>query len=164
MKTCSGPASPQSTAAYISPSATTEGITIDPPRRWMKTPIARARGICTSTGKIAAGYCLSTAAITSPKIARTIQSATIRMTRKSVRTRGPRRSPATSPTVRPLFLSETASAPRSCTAPMKIAPRTTQMIAGTQPHITAMAGPTMGPVPAIEVKWWPKTTERLVGQ
>ena len=44
-------------------------------------------------------------------------------------------------------------APKSCTAPIKIDPKTTQRSAGTQPHMMAMAGPTIGPVPAMEVKW-----------
>ena len=68
-----------------------------------------------------------------------------------------------SPTVWPLLRIETTSAPKSWTAPMKIDPKTTQSNAGTQPHITAIAGPTIGPVPAIEVKWWPKTTDFEVG-
>ena len=41
---------------------------------------------------------------------------------------------------------------KSCTAPIRIEPKTTQSRAGTQPHMMAMAGPTIGPVPAIEVK------------
>ena len=36
--------------------------------------------------------------------------------------------------------------------PIKIEPKTTQIKAGSHPHITPIAGPTMGPVPAIEVK------------
>ena len=35
---------------------------------------------------------------------------------------------------------------------MRIEPNTTHSRAGTHPHMMAMAGPTMGPVPAIEVK------------
>ena len=46
---------------------------------------------------------------------------------------------------------------------MKIEPSTTHNSAGTQPHMMAIAGPTIGPVPAMEVKWWPKTTDLLVG-
>ena len=68
-----------------------------------------------------------------------------------------------SPTVWPRLRSETTNDPRSCTAPIKIDPNTTQTKAGTQPHITARAGPTIGPVPAIDVKWWPKTTLLAVG-
>ena len=32
-----------------------------------------------------------------------------------------------------------------------------------QPQKTAIAGPTMGPVPAMLVKWWPKMTSLRVG-
>ena len=46
---------------------------------------------------------------------------------------------------------------------MKIDPNNTQSRAGNQPQITAKAGPTMGPVPAIDVKWWPNTTPFEVG-
>ena len=35
---------------------------------------------------------------------------------------------------------------------MNIEPSTTHNSAGTQPHMIAIAGPTIGPVPAIEVK------------
>jgi len=42
-------------------------------------------------------------------------------------------------------------APKSCTAPMKMLPTTTQITAGTQPQIMPIAGPTIGPVPAIDV-------------
>ena len=35
---------------------------------------------------------------------------------------------------------DTTSAPKSCTAPTKIAPITTHSIAGSQPQMTAMAG------------------------
>ena len=35
---------------------------------------------------------------------------------------------------------------------MKIEPKTTHNNAGTQPHMMAIAGPTIGPVPAIDAK------------
>ena len=47
---------------------------------------------------------------------------------------------------------ETTKAPKSCTAPMKIDPNNTHSNAGSQPQKTAMAGPTIGPVPAMLVK------------
>ena len=72
--------------------------------------------------------------------------------RKSKRTRLLSNLPAMSPTVCPLLLKLTTKAPKSCTAPIRIEPKTTQSRAGTQPHMMAMAGPTIGPVPAIEVK------------
>ena len=42
-------------------------------------------------------------------------------------------------------------------------PNSTHSRAGTHPQITASAGPTIGPVPAMEVKWWPKMMPFLVG-
>jgi hypothetical protein len=52
----------------------------------------------------------------------------------------------------PLCLMEMTREPKSWTAPMKIEPTTIHMTAGSQPHITAIAGPTIGPVPEIEAK------------
>ena len=66
------------------------------------------------------------------------------MARKPTRARSPRNSPARSPMVRPPRLAESARAAKSCTAPMKIVPSTTHAKAGSQPHTTAMAGPTIG--------------------
>ena len=45
----------------------------------------------------------------------------------------------------------------------KTVPRVTQRKAGPQPQITATAGPTIGEAPATEVKWWPHSTNLLVG-
>ena len=53
---------------------------------------------------------------------------------------------------------ETTRAPKSCTAPMKIAPSTTHSIAGSQPQMTAMAGPSIGDRPVIDAYWWPNST------
>ena len=63
----------------------------------------------------------------------------------------------------PLALKEITKAPKSWTAPKKIEPKNTQSAAGIQPQIIAIAGPTMGPKPAIEVKWCPKRISLLVG-
>jgi hypothetical protein len=63
----------------------------------------------------------------------------------------------------PWLRIEMISAPKSWTAPMTMLPTNTHNNAGTHPQMMAMAGPTMGPVPAIEVKWWPKMTSFLVG-
>ena len=59
---------------------------------------------------------------------------------------------AMSPIDWPRFRKLTTSAPKSCTAPMKIDPNNTQHNAGIQPHMMAIAGPTIGPVPAMLVK------------
>ena len=79
-------------------------------------------------------------------------------TRKSVRMRGPTTWPATSPIERPPWRVLMTSAEKSWAAPMKIVPMETQSSAGSQPQITAMAGPTIGAAPAIEAKWWPQST------
>jgi hypothetical protein len=42
-------------------------------------------------------------------------------------------------------------------------PITTHSTAGSQPQMTATAGPRIGPSPAIEAKWWPNNTGTLVG-
>ena len=44
------------------------------------------------------------------------------------------------------------NAPKSCTAPINIVPKTTHKNAGTHPQKTAMHGPIIGAAPAIEVK------------
>jgi len=46
---------------------------------------------------------------------------------------------------------------------MNSEPPTTQIMAGSQPQITAMAGPSIGDKPVIEAKWWPKRTPRGAG-
>jgi hypothetical protein len=42
---------------------------------------------------------------------------------------------------------------------MKITPSTIQISTGPQPKASAAAmGPTIGPAPAMELKWWPNTS------
>ena len=64
------------------------------------------------------------------------------------------RRPITSSAIRPMDLPLARmlmhNAEKSWTAPTNSVPRTTQIIAGTQPQITAMAGPSMGASPAID--------------
>ena len=45
----------------------------------------------------------------------------------------------------------------------KMVPSVTHRKAGSQPQITATAGPTIGAAPATEVKWWPHSTHLFVG-
>ena len=52
----------------------------------------------------------------------------------------------------PLFLSDMTRAEKSCTPPRKTVPNVTHSTAGTHPQIIPMAGPTIGPKPAMEVK------------
>ena len=62
----------------------------------------------------------------------------------------PMRLSAMAPMERPLARAETTRAPKSWTQPTKMAPPTTQSMAGSQPQITAMAGPSMGDSPVME--------------
>ena len=92
------------------------------------------------------------------KTASTIQIRIEMITRNAVRTRGLTTAPAIWPIELPRCRRLITSAEKSWTAPMKMVPTTTQTSAGSQPQITAMAGPTIGAAPAIEVKWWPQRT------
>ncbi len=97
------------------------------------------------------------------KIAITIQSSKKMINKKRVLTLLLTTLAAKSPMDLPLALRDTTNAPKSWTAPKKIAPKKIQITAGTQPHMIAIAGPTMGPKPAIDVKWCPKRISFLVG-
>jgi hypothetical protein len=83
--------------------------------------------------------------------ARTIQIRNEMMSRKSVFVRGEMTPPVMSPIERPRFRRLIASAAMSWTAPMNSVPSATQRRAGSQPQMTASAGPTMGAAPAIDV-------------
>lgn len=63
----------------------------------------------------------------------------------------------------PRLRTEAHRAPRSCMPAKKTVPSVTQRKAGSQPQITATAGPTIGAAPATEVKWWPHRMNLLVG-
>ena len=82
---------------------------------------------------------------------------------KRVRARGPTMSPVREPIDWALLRTLTQTAPKSCTPAKKIVPTVTQMKAGSQPQMTAIAGPTMGAKPATAVKWCPHRTMRGVG-
>ena len=60
--------------------------------------------------------------------------------------------------VRPLFFTEAYMDEKSCTAPKNTPPMSTHKSTGTQPNTAAWMGPLMGPAPAMEANWWPKTT------
>ncbi len=71
----------------------------------------------------------------------------------------------TSPTDLPSCRIDATRAPISCGPPKKEEPRRHQRYAGNQPNILAAAiGPTMGPAPAMEAKWCPKSTAGWAGQ
>ena len=69
----------------------------------------------------------------------------------SIRALGEMISPMYWPIDFPWWRAEMIRVPKSCTAPIKMEPNTTHSIAGSQPQITAIAGPMMGDEPAIEV-------------
>jgi len=101
--------------------------------------------------------------ITAAKAPLTISRTRKITTRNRLRPREPISRPLSMPTDWPLLRALAQSAPKSCTPAKKIVPSTTQRNAGTQPQITAIAGPTIGAAPATEVKWWPQSTNLLVG-
>ena len=46
---------------------------------------------------------------------------------------------------------------------MKTHPSTTHSTTAPQPKYAAAMGPTIGPAPAIDAKWWPKSTAGEAG-
>ena len=70
--------------------------------------------------------------------------------RNSTFARAPMTPSATLPMDWPFARMETTSAEKSCTQPTKTAPKTTHSMAGTQPQMTATAGPSIGANPVIE--------------
>ena len=98
------------------------------------------------------GNCENRVAIIYAKTAITIHVRKKIIVRNSARALLPMIIPVKSPMEWPLFFAESTKHPKSCTAPMKIVPKTTHSTAGSQPHITAIAGPTIGAAPATDVK------------
>jgi len=125
-------------------------------------PSQMAMGSCVHTGMTDSGKMAKTDAMTTPNMATTIQRAKKMISMNRNLTRLPMMLPVRSPMVRPSFRRDMTIEPKSCTAPMKIEPMRIHTRAGSHPQIMAMAGPTMGPVPAMEVKWCPKRTVLLV--
>src|SRR5699024_8388813 len=67
------------------------------------------------------------------------------------------------PIERPVWRADAESDPMSCMPAKNTVPDGTHKNAGSQPQITATAGPTIGAAPATEVKWWPHKTHLFVG-
>ncbi len=119
----------------------------------MRDPIATAIGICTTHGKIDAGYILKTAAITRPKIARTmVKRHEQHGEEKQARPRGQHAT---------RNISDRLSAvAHRYDERSEIVHRTDQNRAKQHPQQCRQPAPdyrqrrpTIGPVPAIEVKW-----------
>ena len=62
------------------------------------------------------------------------------------------------PIVLPLFLTDAYIEAKSWTAPKKTPPIKIQSKTGNHPKIAAWIGPLIGPAPAIDANWCPKTT------
>jgi hypothetical protein len=135
-------------------------------------PTASASPISAALGSTASGTCPPPAPpapganrlamlITNTPIASAI--AKTPNSRNSVRARAPATSFAKSATLRARLRMELYMHPKSCTAPTKIHPSTIHSSAGTQPQMTAIAGPSSGPSPAIDAKWCPNTTSGGAG-
>ncbi len=110
------------------------------------------------TGMTAEGNFIIRPAMTTAKTALTISSSRKITIMKMLRARVPTTSPVSAPTDLALLRTLAQIAPASWTPAKKIVPKMTHRKAGTQPQMTAMAGPTMGAAPATEVKWWPHST------
>ena len=82
---------------------------------------------------------------------------------KSFFARGPMLSEMISPMERPLFLTDANMDPKSCTAPKNSPPMSTQRVTGIHPNTAAWMGPVMGPAPAMDEKWCPRSTEGFAG-
>ena len=115
------------------------------------TPRVMAIGICIQTGNTDEGYILNIMAITRPNMAITMRSARKTIIKNAYLTLLFIYLEVVSAMETPLFLMDTTSAPKSWTAPITMEPMSIHSIAGTQPQIIPIAGPTIGPVPAIEV-------------
>ena len=103
-------------------------------------------------GKIEAGLFLNSVAMMKAKTASTIQIRNEITIKNSTCTRRLMTCPAISPIDLPLWRKLMTRAEKSCIAPMNTVPTQIQMSAGSQPQITAIAGPTMGAAPAIDAK------------
>ncbi len=121
------------------------------PRRYTAHPRAIATTVWTQIGKIAPGFETKSVPMMKAKTASTIQIRKEMISRKSVRARAPITWPAMSQMERPWLRRLITRAEKSWTAPIRTVPTATQSIAGSQPQITAMAGPTMGAAPAMDV-------------
>ncbi len=115
------------------------------------------------TGTTAPGFAMNRFAMMTANTAFTIRSRKKMMRRKRTRARLPRMDSVSVPIDRPLWRVESQRAAKSCTAPAKTVPTTTHRKAGSQPQMTAIAGPTIGAAPATEVKWCPNSTCLFVG-
>ena len=109
------------------------------------------------------GVAISRFVMTTANAAITMSSRMKMTMRKSPAPRLPMYRPDRAPMDCPLFRTDAHRAPKSCMPAKNTVPSVTQRNAGTQPQMSATAGPTMGAAPATEVKWCPQRTNLLVG-
>ena len=118
----------------------------------MSIPSTSAMAKVPHTGSTAPGLPMKRLAITTANTAFTRSSKKKMISKNRTRARLPMSDSASVPIELALCRVEIQRVPRSCTAPAKIVPSTTQRNAGSQPQITAIAGPTIGAAPATDVK------------
>ena len=111
-----------------------------------------AMGTSSQTASTDWGYMEKMMAITRPKMAITIHSSRNTIRKKKNLVRLLTYLAVYSEMDLPWLRMEMIRAPKSCTAPITILPTKIHSIAGSQPQMMAIAGPTIGPVPAIDVK------------
>jgi hypothetical protein len=115
------------------------------------------------TGSTLPGKWTNSRAMITAKTALTMRRSRKITTRKSVRERPEITSSVSEPMERALWRAEIQRVAKSWTPAKKMVPKITHSSAGSHPQKTAIAGPTMGAAPAIEVKWCPQSTCLLVG-
>ena len=142
---------PATTVTYIIIMAIKVGNIMLPVFLYNMTPSVMAMGICIQTGNTDEGYILNITAITRPKMAITMRSAKKTIMKNAYFTLLFIIWEVVSAMETPLFLMDTTSEPKSWTAPITMDPIRIHSIAGTQPQIIPIAGPTIGPVPAMDV-------------
>jgi hypothetical protein len=154
---------PKYTVMYMNTTAMSERTAALRFFLYTRYPSVSAIGISIHTGNTAVGYIVKRMPMIMAKIDMTMTRQKNITRRKRILEVGLTMSFVTSPIDLPWLRTEITRAPRSCTAPIKIDPTKTQINAGTHPHITPIAGPTIGPVPAIDVKWCPNRIPFFVG-
>ena len=107
-------------------------------------------GISHQMGMTDCGNMAKMMAMTKPKTATTIQSSINTITKNKNLVRLLTYLEVYSAMDLPWFLMEMIRAPKSCTPPMMMEPTKIQIMAGSHPQMMAIAGPTMGPVPAMD--------------
>ncbi len=129
----------------------------------MYAPISMAMGIVAPTVKVPHGLWLSALTTTSASTAMRITMIEKTPTSAAKPPIGPISSFAICPSERALRRRLPHRMQKSCTAPPSTTPKRIHNVPGRKPNCAASVGPISGPGPAMAAKWWPNTTQRLVG-